>query len=114
MINLSFLQDLLDLISEEGHSRFPVYKDLIGNIVGIIYIRDLLYILKHRNLIVLQDLVHNAYFVPESKKVNELLIDFQRMKVQIAIVVDKNKNMQGLVTLEDLLEEIVGEIEEQT
>lgn len=105
---------LLDLISEEGHSRFPVYKDSVNNIVGIIYIRDLLYILKQNNLIILHDLIHSAYFVPESKKVNELLIDFQRMKIQIAIVVDSNKKTVGLVTLEDLLEEIVGEIEEKT
>ena len=105
--------DLLGLISEEGHSRFPVYKDSIDNIIGIIYIRDLLYILKNRNLIVLQDLLHSVYFVRDLKRVNDLLVDFQRMKVQIAIVQDQNKKTLGLVTLEDLLEEIVGEIEEK-
>lgn len=107
-------EDLLGLITEEGHSRFPVHKDSIDNIVGIIYIKDLLYILKHKNLIVLNDLIHNAYFVQDSKKVNELLIEFQKMKIQIAVVVDKDKKTLGLVTLEDLLEEIVGEIEEKT
>jgi CBS domain containing-hemolysin-like protein len=70
--------------------------------------------LKHQNLIVLADLIHDVYFIPETKKVNELLIDFQKMKIQIAIVVDKDKKTLGLVTLEDLLEEIVGEIEEET
>ncbi len=107
-------EDLLGLISEEGHSRLPVYRGSIDNIIGIIYIRDLLYILKNRNLIILQDLIHNAYFVRDLKRVNNLLVDFQRMKIQIAIVQDQDKKTLGLVTLEDLLEEIVGEIEEET
>lgn len=112
-INTAFTHDeLLDLISEEGHSRFPVYKDSLDNIIGIIYIRDLLYILRQGKLVVLDDIIHNAYFVPLDKKVNELLIDFQKMKIQIAVVVDADKKTMGLITLEDLLEEIVGEIEE--
>lgn len=110
-INLS-QEEALGLISEEGHSRFPVYKDSLDNIVGIVYIRDLLYILIEKGLVVFNDIIHSVYFVPQDKKVSELLIDFQKMKVQIAIAVDKNKKTVGMVTLEDLLEEIVGEMEE--
>ncbi|MFQ5680640.1 MAG: hemolysin family protein [Candidatus Omnitrophota bacterium] len=106
-------ETLLGLISEEGHSRFPVYRGSLDNIVGVIYIRDLLYILRHKELVVIDDLVHNAYFVSPQKRVNDLLVDFQRMKIQIAVVSDGNKKTLGLVTLEDLLEEIVGEIEEE-
>ncbi len=103
---------LLDVIVEEGHARIPVYKGSIDNIVGVIYARDLLSIWHHKGLIILQDLVQPAYFVTKDKKVSDLLRDFQRMKVQIAIVVDENKVTLGMATLEDLIEEIVGEIEE--
>lgn len=106
-------EELLDLLVEEGHARIPVYRELKDNIVGIIYARDLLYIWKNRGLIIIPDLVHPAYFVPKSKRVNELLRDFQRMHIQIAIVVDEDKKTLGLVTLEDLIEEIVGEIHEE-
>ncbi len=105
--------ELLDLLVEEGHARIPVYKDSIDNIVGIIYARDLLYIWKNKGLIIIPDLIHPAYFVPELKRVNELLRDFQKMHVQMAIVVDEKKKALGLVTLEDLIEEIVGEIHEE-
>ncbi len=104
---------LLDIFVEEGHARLPVYQDSVENIIGIIYARDLLYILKNKGLFVLQDLVHQAYYVVPTLQVNELLRKFQADKLQIAIVVDGNKKTLGLVTLEDLLEEIVGEIEEE-
>jgi CBS domain containing-hemolysin-like protein len=87
---------------------------LIDNIVGIVYAHDLLYILRDKGLFVLQDLVHEAYYVSPSMKVNELLRKFQADKIQLAIVADKNKKTLGLVTLEDLTEEIVGEIEEKS
>lgn len=106
-------EELLDLLIEEGHSRIPVYKDSADNIVGIIYARDLLHIWHNKGLVVIQDLIQPAYFVKKTKKVNEVLKDFQRMKVQIAIIVDEDKKALGLVTLEDLIEEIVGEIEEE-
>ncbi|MCM8782764.1 MAG: hemolysin family protein [Candidatus Omnitrophica bacterium] len=106
-------EKLLDVVVEEGHSRIPVYTGSIENIIGVIYARDLLHIWHNKGLIIIQDLIQPAYFVLKDKKVNELLKNFQRMKVQIAIVVDENKKTQGLVTLEDLTEEIVGEIEEE-
>lgn len=105
-------EQLLDLLIEKGHSRIPVYKDSIDDINGVIYARDLLHIWHNKGLIIIPDLVQPAYFVKKDKKVNEVLRDFQRMKIQIAIVVDENKKTLGLVTLEDLIEEIVGEIEE--
>jgi putative hemolysin len=105
--------ELLSLFVEEGHARLPVYSESRDNIVGIVYARDLLYILREKSLFLLPDLLHGACFVSGSMRVSEMLRKFQAEKTQIAIIVDKNKRALGLVTLEDLLEEIVGEIEEK-
>lgn len=105
-------EELLELVTEEGHSRFPVYEGDKSNIKGIIYARDLLHIWRNDLLIIVPDLVHPAYFVDGNKKVSELLRDFQKKHIQIAIVGDKNNKALGLVTLEDLIEEIVGELED--
>jgi Mg2+/Co2+ transporter CorB len=113
-ININFTSEqLLNVFVEEGHARLPVYSGTIDNIVGIIYARDLLYILREKGLFLLQDIMHEAYFVPAAMRVNELLEKFQAGKIQIAIVVDDHKKTLGLVTLEDLIEEIIGEIEER-
>ncbi|MFH0772229.1 MAG: hemolysin family protein [Candidatus Omnitrophota bacterium] len=109
----SSAEELLELLVEEGHARIPAYKGSMDKVVGVIYARDLLYIWQNKGLVIIPDLVHTAYFVPKAKRVNELLRDFQRMHIQIAIVTDENKSAIGLVTLEDLLEEIVGEIHEE-
>jgi CBS domain containing-hemolysin-like protein len=105
--------ELLNTFVEQGHARLPVYEGSIDNITGIIYARDLLYILKDKGLFLLQDLLRQACYVNPDCQVNELLRRFQAEKIQIAIVVDKTNKTLGLVTLEDLLEEIVGEIEEE-
>ncbi|MBM3243267.1 MAG: HlyC/CorC family transporter [Candidatus Omnitrophica bacterium] len=105
--------ELLDIFVEEGHARLPVYSGNVDNIVGVIYARDLLYILRNKGLFLLQDLLHSPYYVLGTTRVNELLRKFQAERIQIAIVVDKDKKTLGLVTLEDLIEEIVGEIEEE-
>lgn len=105
--------DLLNIFVEEGHARLPVYSGNKDNIVGIVYARDLLYVLREKGLFLLPDLLHGVCFVPGSMHVSEMLRKFQAEKMQIAIIVDKNKLALGLVTLEDLLEEIVGEIEEK-
>ena len=106
-------EDLENVLLEEGHNRIPVYKDSREYIVGILYVRDLLYLFKNSTLIKLEDLMSVPFFVPPHYKVAALLIEFQRRKVQIAIVRDERTNQAvGLVTLEDLIEEIVGEIEE--
>lgn len=103
----------LDLLVEEGHSRIPVYRESLDRIEGVIYARDLLAVVRHGGLFVLPDLIRPAYFVPETKRVAELLADFQRLQIQIAIVRGPQDRTMGLVTLEDLLEEIVGEIHEE-
>ena len=106
-------EELERVLLEEGHNRIPVYKGERSNIVGIIYVRDLLYLFKNSSLIRLEDLLSAPFFVEPTKKVAELLKEFQKRKVQIAIVKDsKNQTVLGLVTLEDLIEEIVGEIDE--
>jgi len=113
-VNIKTTSDeLLDIFVEKGHARLPVYQGSLEKIVGIVYAHDLLYILRDKGLFLLQDLIHEAYYVPAEAKVNEVLKKFQIDKVQIAIVVDEHKKTLGLVTLEDLVEEIVGEIEEQ-
>lgn len=113
-VNINSTSDeVLDTFVEQGHARLPVYSGSIDNISGIVYARDLLYILRDKGLFVLQDLVHEPYYVPASTRVNDVLRKFQADKVQIAIVVDAHKKTLGIVTLEDLTEEIVGEIEEE-
>lgn len=105
--------DILNKVLESGYSRLPVYKDAPDNIIGIINMKDLLNLSVNRNLVVLQDIVYPATFVPGAKKVTELLKEFQKGHTHLAIVVDSKGKMEGLVTLEDLLEEIVGEIEDE-
>ena len=113
-VPLDIQQDELErVLMEEGHNRIPVCDGRKDNIVGILYVRDLLYIIKNSSLIRLGDLISAPYFVQGNKKVNELLKEFQARKIQIAIVRDeKTQKTIGLVTLEDLIEEIVGELEE--
>ena len=106
-------EDLLNIFVEEGHARLPVYSGSVDNIVGVVHAQDLLYILREKGLFLLQDLLREACYVSGSMRVNELLRRFQAEKIQIAIITDKEKKALGLVTLEDLLEEIVGEIEEK-
>ncbi len=107
------MPELERVLLEEGHNRIPIYKEHKTNIVGILYVRDVLYLFKNSSLIHLQDLMSAPYFVEPHQKVAVLLKEFQRKKIQIAMVRDaKTQKTIGLVTLEDLLEEIVGEIEE--
>ena len=106
-------EDVLDVLIEEGHSRIPVYRGTLDEVVGVIYARDLLAVARHGQLFVLSDLIRPVAFVSETKRVAELLSEFQREKVQIAIVRNAAGKTLGLVTIEDLLEEIVGEIHEQ-
>ncbi len=105
-------QDLFNVCVEEGHSRVPVYKEEKGNIVGIVYTKDVLHLLLNDQLIKVPDLLHEPYFVPPMMQVTTLLKEFLKRKLQIAIVGYKSRAL-GLVTLEDLLEEIVGEIDEE-
>ena len=102
-------------IIKSGHTRIPVYKDTIDHIVGIIHSLDLLQLLTKDNWseASLSDLVRQPYFIPETKRLDVLLEEFQQKAVQMAIVVDEYGGTEGIITLEDLLEEIVGEIEDE-
>jgi putative hemolysin len=106
------LQDLRTLFREEQYSRMPVYGDNLDNILGIVYVKDLV-ALPPAAEPPLTTIMRSAYFVPESKRVSELLKEMQRRQVQMAIVVDEYGGTAGLVTVEDLLEEIVGEIRDE-
>jgi len=109
----SSVDECLDTLIEGGYSRMPVYKDHFDNIVGILYSKDFLSVMKDRDLIILQDVIRPAYYVPETKKVSDLLREFKRGRIHMAIVVDEFGGTAGLATLEDLLEEIVGEIRDE-
>ncbi len=106
--------DALDIILKAGHSRLPVYRDSIDNVIGVLYAKDLLrYLRDGRTDVSLTKLLRPAYFIPESKKVDDLLQELQHRRVHMAVVVDEYGGTAGIVTIEDLLEEIVGEIQDE-
>ncbi|MBR1484837.1 MAG: gliding motility-associated protein GldE [Prevotella sp.] len=109
----STFPEVLQCIVENNYSRIPVYQDSVDNIRGILYIKDLLPHLGKPSSFRWQSLIRPPYFVPETKKIDDLLRDFQENKVHIAIVVDEFGGTSGIVTLEDILEEIVGEINDE-
>jgi len=104
---------IVQRVIDEGYSRIPVFKDSIDNIIGIIYSKDLISATEYRELIVLTDILRTAYFVPETKQIGEILKDFQKKHIHLGIVVNEHGNVEGLITLEDIIEEIVGEIEDE-
>ncbi len=106
-------EQIFQLVTEEGFSRLPVYKDTIDNIIGIIYTKDLISAAEHRELITIQDIIRAAFFVSSTKQIGNLLKEMQRNKVHMAIVVDEYGGVEGLVTIEDIIEEIVGEIQDE-
>lgn len=103
-------QEILRILAEESHSRLPVFKDDLDHIVGILHTRDLIPLLQHPELIVLQDIIRPATFVPWMKQVGDLLREMQQKKIHMAVVVDEHGGFMGVVTLEDILREIVGDI----
>jgi len=106
--------EALDVIMEAGHSRIPVYMETIDNVLGLLYAKDLLpYLRDGRTDVPLDHILREAYFIPETKRASDLLTELQQRRVHIAIVVDEYGGMAGLVTIEDLLEEIVGEIQDE-
>jgi CBS domain containing-hemolysin-like protein len=106
-------EKIFQIVTEEGFSRLPVYKDTIDNIIGVIYTKDLISAAEHRELIALQDIIRPAYFVSDTKQIGNLLKEMQRNKVHMALVVDEYGGVEGLVTIEDIIEEIVGEIQDE-
>ncbi|MCX8122906.1 MAG: hemolysin family protein [Spirochaetes bacterium] len=108
------LKELVKLIIDEGHSRIPVYSGTIDNITGILYVKDLMpFIIDRRMKFNIKKLLHKPYFVPETMTLDDLLLQFQKQNLHLAIVVDEYGGVAGIVTLEDILEEIVGEIRDE-
>jgi CBS domain containing-hemolysin-like protein len=107
------LDEMADRIVEEGYSRMPVYADSIDHIIGILYTKDLFRHIHRGTAVNIDSLLRPAYFIPENKKISELLREFQQNKSLMAVVVDEFGGTSGLVTLEDILEELVGEIEDE-
>ncbi len=108
------LEEAAAAIVEHGHSRLPVYNETIDDVLGIVYVRDLLAaVVNLKEDCDLRSLTRPAFIVPETKRVDELLEEFRQRRTQIAIVVDEYGGTEGLVTMEDVLEEIVGEIEDE-
>ncbi|MDD5092680.1 MAG: hemolysin family protein [Candidatus Wallbacteria bacterium] len=109
-------KEVMDTFRDQGYSRYPVYQGVVDNIVGILYVKDFLSIILKNSPddnFNLKDFVHKAYFVPESKKVSDLFRDLKMKKLNIAMVVDEFGGTEGLVTMEDILEEVVGEISDE-
>ena len=107
------LDELMSKIIESGHSRFPVYDTTIDNVIGVLYVKDLLNYFFKNEKIEIGKIIRKAFFVPESKKCDSLLLEFKRKHVHIAVVVDEYGGVSGVVCLEDVLEEIVGEIQDE-
>src|SRR5207249_2339022 len=107
------LDEALKTVVDRGFSRVPIYRETIDNVTGIIYAKDLLRCLTEHRRPALTEVARPPYFIPESKKVDELLAELRQSKVHIAIVVDEYGGTAGLVTIEDLIEEIVGEIQDE-
>jgi putative hemolysin len=105
--------ELMDKINKNGYSRVPIYKETIDKIEGVLYIKDLLEHIEKDENFEWVSLIHQPYFVPENKKIDDLLYDFQEKRVHIAIVVNEYGETEGLVTMEDIIEEIVGEINDE-
>jgi putative hemolysin len=101
------------LIVESGFSRIPAYEGSLDNVVGVVYVKDALRLLEKRQPVVIRKILHPVHLVPETKKVGELLKELQKRRSHIAVVVDEHGSVSGLVTLEDLIEEIVGEIQDE-
>jgi putative hemolysin len=106
-------KELLNLIIEAGYSRIPAYEDSFDQVRGILYIKDLLPHLNQEDEFNWRDLLRDAFFVPENKRINDLLQEFQEKKIHMAVVVDEYGGTSGIVTLEDIIEEIVGEISDE-
>ncbi len=104
------VEEILQLIAEENHSRIPVYKDDVDHIVGVLHVRDIVPMLQNPGLIVLHDLLRPAAYVPWVKPIGDLLREMQKERIHMAVVVDEYGGFSGIVTLEDILREIVGEI----
>jgi CBS domain containing-hemolysin-like protein len=106
-------KDLVEQVTDSGHSRFPVFKDSIDNVVGVLYSKDLLRFLFKNEDIKIEDIVRKPFFVPESKKLDSLLREMKRKRIHIAVSVDEYGGVSGIICMEDIIEEIVGDIQDE-
>ncbi len=106
-------QELLNQVKRSTHSRFPVYKDTLDNIMGVIHSKDVLRFVDCPHNFNMREVMRRPYFVPEAKQVEALLLAFRRRRIHLAVVLDEYGGVEGIVTLEDVLEEIVGEIRDE-
>lgn len=106
-------EELLEILITEGYSRMPVFDEVIDKIIGIVHAKDILPLLARGEEIVLKDIIRKPYFIPETKKINDLMAELQQKRIQIAIVSDEFGGTAGMVTLEDIVEELVGEIQDE-
>lgn len=107
------LDELLEKLSESGHSRFPIYSESVDNVIGILYVKDLIYSLAKKEEYSLEKIIRKTYFVPESKRIDSLLREFKRRHLHIAMAIDEYGGISGIVTMEDIIEEIVGDIQDE-
>jgi CBS domain containing-hemolysin-like protein len=111
--NIMSSSEILTKVINEGYSRMPVYKDTIDNIIGLVYTKDLLRMLNSPTGVILEQAMRPPYFIPQTKKIHELLKELQNMHMHMAIVTDEFGGVAGIVTIEDILEELVGEIQDE-
>lgn len=106
-------KELLAKVIASGHSRFPVYSDSIDNVIGVLYVKDLLQSFFENKEVDLTTIIRKPYFVPESKRIDSLLREFKRHHLHIALAIDEYGGLSGIVTMEDIIEEIVGDIQDE-
>lgn len=105
--------EIYEKITESGHSRFPVYRESIDNVIGVLYVKDLIRYLCNGESYNLENIIRKAYFVPETKRIDSLLREFKRRHIHIAMAVDEYGGLSGIVCMEDIIEEIVGDIQDE-
>lgn len=106
-------EDFINTVTEEGYSRIPIYDDNIDQIIGVVHTKDILPLIVKGKEVVLKNIMRKPYFIPETKKINDLMTEFQLKRIQIAFVLDEFGGTAGMVTLEDIVEELVGEIQDE-
>ncbi len=106
-------EDFINTVTEEGYSRIPIYSENIDQIIGVVHTKDILPLIVKGKEVVLSNIMRKPYFIPETKKINDLMTEFQQKRIQIAFVLDEFGGTAGMVTLEDIVEELVGEIQDE-
>ena len=106
-------EELLSIVLESSHSRFPVYEETIDSVIGILHIKDILKVLVDDTVFDIRSIIRKPFFVPDSKHIDDLLKELRRKKIHIAVVVDEYGGVSGIVCMEDIIEEIVGDIQDE-